>query len=840
MSQMIGGDEIESSRIDLAEIRRSLTSSLNRRTSSLRLSSRRDEDPDVEYALMWAELERLPTVQRLRSSLFDPRTATQQSQSEATDKGKQIVDVTTLDALERRAFIDKLIKHIENDNLKLLKKIRRRMDKVGVELPKIDVRYKDLLIEAECKVVHGKPLPTLWNSLADMLNFGIMSGSNGKKAKIRILNDISGTIKPGRITLLLGPPGCGKTTFLKALSANLSHSLKITKREKEAGVVPDPDIDMYMKAISVKGQKTTVQTDYILKDQGQYWFRNEEPYNYVSVETFYRKFKESPIGKKLKEDISKPCDESQFHKDALSFSVYSLSKWEMFRACMSREYLLMKRNSFLYVFKTVQTIIVAVIAMTIFLRTRMSIDITHANLYLGALFFALVLFLVDGVPELSMTIERLEIFYRQKELRFYPAWAYGIPASILRIPLSVLVSFVWTALTYYVIGYSPQASRFFCHFLLLLGIHLSSTSMFRFVASFFQTLVPSTTAGVFAIITIMSFGGFVIGKNSMPGWLKWGFWISPLTYAEIGLSVNEFLAPRWQKTSSANSTIGDQVLKARGLDYEGYYLWISIGALAGFTLLFKTLFILALNFLKSPRSSQVITHEKLSQIQGSENFDIGANLEEIPKISPNAQAKSNQGRMVLPFQPLTIAFQNMKYYIDTPLVVIEIPYLFILAALYLVIIYPMVGYYVTAYKIFWCFYGMFTTMLYFNFLGMLLVALTPNIMVASILSSVFYTLFNLLCGFMVPSPSIPKWWVWLYYLIPTSWTLNGLLTSQYGDIQKEILIYGEKKTVAAFLEDYYGFHHDRLGLTAAILIAYPLLFAFLFSFFVGRLNYQSR
>ena len=36
---------------------------------------------------------------------------------------------------------------------------------------------------------------------------------------------------------------------------------------------------------------------------------------------------------------------------------------------------------------------------------------------------------------------------------------------------------------------------------------------------------------------------------SMPVWLKWGFWVSPLTYGEIGLSLNEFLAPRWQKVS---------------------------------------------------------------------------------------------------------------------------------------------------------------------------------------------------------------------------------------------------------------------------------------------------
>lgn len=35
----------------------------------------------------------------------------------------------------------------------------------------------------------------------------------------------------------------------------------------------------------------------------------------------------------------------------------------------------------------------------------------------------------------------------------------------------------------------------------------------------------------------------------MPSLLKWGFWVSPVTYGQIGLAVNEFHATRWQKVS---------------------------------------------------------------------------------------------------------------------------------------------------------------------------------------------------------------------------------------------------------------------------------------------------
>ena len=45
------------------------------------------------------------------------------------------------------------------------------------------------------------------------------------KHRFRILDDISGALRPGRITLLLGPPGAGKSTLLNALAGRLQKSI---------------------------------------------------------------------------------------------------------------------------------------------------------------------------------------------------------------------------------------------------------------------------------------------------------------------------------------------------------------------------------------------------------------------------------------------------------------------------------------------------------------------------------------------------------------------------------------------------------------------------------------
>lgn len=40
---------------------------------------------------------------------------------------------------------------------------------------------------------------------------------------------------------------------------------ELSRREKEAGIKPDPEIDAFMKATAMAGQETSLVTDYILK-----------------------------------------------------------------------------------------------------------------------------------------------------------------------------------------------------------------------------------------------------------------------------------------------------------------------------------------------------------------------------------------------------------------------------------------------------------------------------------------------------------------------------------------------------------------------------------------------
>lgn len=103
-----------------------------------------------------------------------------------------------------------------------------------------------------------------------------------------------------------------------------------------------------------------------------------------------------------------------------------------------------------------QLVVSAPITMTVFLRANTSINIVNANYFPMSLFYSLIRFNSNAILELSMIVSRLAIIYKQRDFNFYPAWAYSIPAVILKIPFSFVDAFQWTGLTYYVIGYNSE------------------------------------------------------------------------------------------------------------------------------------------------------------------------------------------------------------------------------------------------------------------------------------------------------------------------------------------------------------------------------------------------
>ncbi|VAI74646.1 unnamed protein product [Triticum turgidum subsp. durum] len=734
------------------------------------------------------------------------------------------------------------------DNRGFLQMLREKKERLGVDAAKVEVRFEELTVEADVRVGR-RALPTLLNCAVNAAQELATSSHmcTTRKKPIKIINGASGTIRPSRMTLLLGAPGSGKTTFLKALAGKLDSSLKLkgkvmyngeevnsstpqylhayisqydlhhaemTVREtidfsskmlgtnnefemlgeairRKKGVINkvDQDLDSFIKATTF-GEGSNLTTNYIIKilglsecadtlvgdemrrgisggqkkratigemlvglarcffmddistgldssttyeivkflqqmahlmdltvvisllqpppetlelfddiillcegqivyhgprenatgffeimgfkcpsrknvadflqevtskmDQKQYWIGDENKYQYRSIEKFAESFRSSYLPQPAKDDLCKTNNTGK-RKEIITSATRRISRWNIFKACFSREVLLLKRNSPLHIFKTVQITVMALVISTVFLRTNMNHKtVLDANKYMGSLFMAVVIVNFNGMTEIGMTIKRLPTFYKQRELLALPGWALLSSVFLISLPMSLLETGLWTSLTYYVIGYAPSFLRFIQQFLVLFAMHQMSMGLYRFLAAIGRTQVMANMLGTAALIAIYIFGGFVISKDNLQPWLQWGYWTSPFTYAQNAVALNEFLDERWAiEFYYANAkTVGEAILKIRGLLTEWHWYWICVGILFGFSLVLNILTIFALEFMNSPHKHQV-------------NIDSTKTKTECKKQKVGTRNAST-GQVALPFQPLSLVFDHINYFVDMP------------------------------------------------------------------------------------------------------------------------------------------------------------------------------
>ncbi|CAJ1922142.1 unnamed protein product [Sphenostylis stenocarpa] len=228
----------------------------------------RDSDADIfsnsfhqeddEEALRWAAIQKLPTISRLRKALLTS------SEGEVNE-----IDVHKLGLPERRALLERLVRTAEEDNEKFLLKLRERIDRVGIELPTIEVRFENLSVEAEARV-GTSALPTFTNFMVNIVEFSGKMTYNGhgmdefvpqRTAAYVNQNDLHIAELTVRETLAFSARVQGVGTRYDLLA-------ELSRREKDANIKPDPDIDVYMKAVATEGQKANLITDYVLRILG--------------------------------------------------------------------------------------------------------------------------------------------------------------------------------------------------------------------------------------------------------------------------------------------------------------------------------------------------------------------------------------------------------------------------------------------------------------------------------------------------------------------------------------------------------------------------------------------
>ncbi|KAM4108793.1 hypothetical protein ACB094_03G072200 [Castanea mollissima] len=78
---------------------------------------------------------------------------------------------------DKKLLMESFLKVAEEDNEKFLRRLRDRTDRVGIEIPKIEVRYEHVSVEGDV-YVGSRALPTLLNVTLNTIEDDPTSGSS--------------------------------------------------------------------------------------------------------------------------------------------------------------------------------------------------------------------------------------------------------------------------------------------------------------------------------------------------------------------------------------------------------------------------------------------------------------------------------------------------------------------------------------------------------------------------------------------------------------------------------------------------------------------------------------
>ncbi|EGZ11552.1 hypothetical protein PHYSODRAFT_250528 [Phytophthora sojae] len=413
--------------------------------------------------------------------------------------------------------------------------------------------------------------------------------------------------------------------------------------------------------------------------QGAYVVGSNVPYQ--SAE-FADRFRESTIFQKTLRRLDSPVKEPLIVPDVKPFR---LSFFEDMTILLRRQLMLTSRDTTYLMGRAVMNIVMGLLYGSTFWQ----MDDSNSQLILGLLFSCAMFLSLSQASQVPTFIEARLVFYKQRGANFFRSSAYVLAMSLSQIPMAVVETVVFGAITYWMGGYVALADRFIVFLVTLFLCQMWFTSYFFFLSSVSPNLTVAQPVMMVSVLFFMLFGGFLITKDNIPDYLIWIYWLDPLAWCIRALSINQYLAPKFDVCvyggidycSTYSETIGEYSLGVFSLPTESMWIWYGwIFLFAGyFVFVFVSYLVLEYKRYESPENVAVVEddeasadqtayskmpatpkgvhdHEKVIEIQDADDVMGGVPTISVP-VEPTGRGIS---------LPITLAFENLWYSVPMP------------------------------------------------------------------------------------------------------------------------------------------------------------------------------
>ncbi|XP_036392395.1 broad substrate specificity ATP-binding cassette transporter ABCG2-like [Megalops cyprinoides] len=198
----------------------------------------------------------------------------------------------------------------------------------------------------------------------------------------------------------------------------------------------------------------------------------------------------------------------------------------------------------------------------------------------GAFFFLIINMVFGNLSAVELFINERALFIHENSSGYYRTSVYFLAKVFADLlPNRILPIFIFSSISYYMMGLKPDADAFFLFALTMSLVSLAAVGLAFLVSASVASFAMANILIALPYVFMMVFGGFLVNLNSMLNWLSWLKWVSIFRYGLEAVTINEM---KGQVFTSGNvSLTGEMYMDAQGIDYSPWGFWQNQVALFG-------------------------------------------------------------------------------------------------------------------------------------------------------------------------------------------------------------------------------------------------------------------
>lgn len=267
-----------------------------------------------------------------------------------------------------------------------------------------------------------------------------------------------------------------------------------------------------------------------------------------------------------------------------------------FNLIISRAFVSIFRDKTLLRVKALQRITIGLAFSLCFLQ--LGVENANAFSFRGAIFFFIINELFgNSAPILNTFGDEKQVILRERMSGFYSGYQAYFSKVISEVLLTYIYAIPYTLCVYYIIGFDPNFGRFMIFLLIILSFVILAISYGLAISIITPNKAGAQVLGVTINVFFTLYSGALSVPSTIPIWLRWLRWISPLYYIFAALCKNQLNGkPSTGALSGASSQTVDGEATLAVFEVNSLSITANIFVILGFALLFQVIGSIALHY----------------------------------------------------------------------------------------------------------------------------------------------------------------------------------------------------------------------------------------------------